>query len=46
MSDHHNPLVRNTDEVERRWFYGGGLHSWLVRESEAGEGVPPVRGHR
>ena len=31
------PLVRNADEVERRWFYGGGLHSWLVRESEAGQ---------
>ncbi len=30
------PLVRNTDEVERRWFYGGGLHSWLVRETDAG----------
>jgi quercetin dioxygenase-like cupin family protein len=31
-------LVRNTEEAERRWFYGGGLHSWLVRESEVGEG--------
>jgi quercetin dioxygenase-like cupin family protein len=32
------PLVRNTDETERRWFYGGGLHSWLVHESEVGDG--------
>ena len=32
------PLVRNAEEAERRWFYGGGLHSWLVRESEAGDG--------
>jgi quercetin dioxygenase-like cupin family protein len=31
------PLVRNAAEVERRWFYGGGLHSWLVPESEAGD---------
>jgi quercetin dioxygenase-like cupin family protein len=32
------PLVRNADETERRWFYGGGLHSWLVREHEVGGG--------
>jgi quercetin dioxygenase-like cupin family protein len=32
------PLVRNADEAERRWFYGGGLHSWLVREGEVGGG--------
>lgn len=32
------PLVRNADEAERRWFYGGGLHSWLVREVEVGDG--------
>ncbi len=32
------PLVRNAEDAERRWFYGGGLHSWLVRESEAGDG--------
>ena len=29
-----SPLVRNVDQAERRWFYGGGLHTWLVRESE------------
>jgi quercetin dioxygenase-like cupin family protein len=27
-------LVRNADEAERRWFYGGGLHTWLVRQAE------------
>ncbi len=33
-----SPLVRNADEVEQRWFYGGGLHRWLVREDEVGRG--------
>ena len=28
------PLVRNAEEAECRWFYGGGLHRWLVREGE------------
>ena len=32
------PLVRNAEDAERRWFYGGGLHSWLVREKEVGDG--------
>jgi quercetin dioxygenase-like cupin family protein len=31
-------LIRNADEAEHRWFYGGGLHSWLVREHEVGDG--------
>ena len=31
-------LVRNAEDTERRWFYGGGLHSWLVRDGEAGDG--------
>jgi quercetin dioxygenase-like cupin family protein len=30
-------LVRNGDEAERRWFYGGGLHGWLVHENEVGD---------
>ena len=38
MSTTTAPLVRNADEAERRWFYGGGLHSWLVREAEVGDG--------
>lgn len=29
-------LIRNPDEAERRWFYGGGLHTWLVRQGEVG----------
>jgi quercetin dioxygenase-like cupin family protein len=32
------PIVRNNDEVEPRWFYGGGLHRWLVHEREVGDG--------
>ena len=32
------PLVRQAEDAERRWFYGGGLHSWLVREHEVGDG--------
>jgi quercetin dioxygenase-like cupin family protein len=31
-------LVRNADDAERRWFYGGGLHRWLVREGEVDNG--------
>jgi len=30
------PLIRNADEAEHRWFYGGGLHTWLVRQAEVG----------
>ena len=30
-------LVRNAGDAEHRWFYGGGLHSWLVREGEVGD---------
>lgn len=28
------PRIRNADEAERRWFYGGGLHAWLVHQAE------------
>lgn len=31
-------LVRNADQAECRWFYGGGLHSWLVHEGETSDG--------
>ena len=31
-------LVRNAEDAEQRWFYGGGLHTWLVREREVGDG--------
>ena len=30
------PFVRNREDAEHRWFHGGGLHTWLVREDEAG----------
>ncbi len=29
-----SPLIRNADEAELRWFAGGGLHTWLVREED------------
>jgi quercetin dioxygenase-like cupin family protein len=32
------PLIRNADEAEQRWFAGGGLHSWLVRETDVAGG--------
>ncbi|MCW2796328.1 quercetin 2,3-dioxygenase [Nocardioides sp.] len=31
-----NPIVREADEGERRWFCGGGLHTWKVTEAESG----------
>jgi quercetin dioxygenase-like cupin family protein len=32
------PLVRNSAEAERRWFYGGGVHTWLAKaEDTSGE---------
>jgi quercetin dioxygenase-like cupin family protein len=27
-------LVRSGAEAPRRWFYGGGVHTWLVRPDE------------
>jgi quercetin dioxygenase-like cupin family protein len=29
-----SPLVRAGAEGPRRWFYGGGVHTWLVRPDE------------
>ena len=29
-------LTRNRAEAERRWFYGGGVHTWLARAEETG----------
>jgi len=29
------PLVRMTGEGDRRWFYGGGLHTWKVTSEES-----------
>ena len=28
------PIIRATDEGERRWFYGGGVHTWKARQAE------------
>jgi quercetin dioxygenase-like cupin family protein len=30
------PLIRTAEQAERRWFSGGGLHTWLVHEGEVG----------
>ena len=31
-----SPIVRASGEGERRWFYGGGVHTWVVRADEVG----------
>ena len=31
-------IVRNVEDMERRWFYGGGTHLWLAREGETSGG--------
>lgn len=31
-----SPIVRSREESEQRWFYGGGLHTWLAKEEETG----------
>ena len=28
------PIIRNEGEGERRWFYGGGLHTWKATAAE------------
>lgn len=28
------PLVRNSTEAERRWFFGGGVHTWLAKAED------------
>jgi quercetin dioxygenase-like cupin family protein len=30
------PIIRTVNEGERRWFFGGGVHTWLVRAEETG----------
>ena len=30
------PIVRAHDEGERRWFYGGGVHTWKATSEETG----------
>ena len=31
-------VVRNVEDMERRWFYGGGTHLWLAHEHETAGG--------
>lgn len=31
------PLVRNVEDAERRWFYGGGVHTLLARSADTGD---------
>jgi quercetin dioxygenase-like cupin family protein len=30
------PTVRSATEGERRWFFGGGIHTWKATEAETG----------
>lgn len=30
------PTVRLAEQAEQRWFYGGGVHSWLATADETG----------
>jgi quercetin dioxygenase-like cupin family protein len=30
------PIVRSAEEGPRRWFYGGGLHTWKATPEETG----------
>jgi len=36
---HMKVIVRQHDEAERRWFSGGGLHTWRVSSSETNGGM-------
>ena len=35
------PIVRTAGEGDRRWFYGGGVHTWKVRAEESGGAFLP-----
>jgi quercetin dioxygenase-like cupin family protein len=30
------PVIRRAGEGVRRWFYGGGIHTWKITEAESG----------
>ncbi len=32
----HSPVVHAVGDGERRWFYGGGVHTWHVRADQVG----------
>jgi quercetin dioxygenase-like cupin family protein len=31
-----SPIIRASGDGDRRWFYGGGVHTWHVRADEIG----------
>ena len=31
-----HPILRSQDDGERRWFYGGGVHTWKATAAETG----------
>jgi quercetin dioxygenase-like cupin family protein len=31
-----HPILRSQDDGERRWFYGGGVHTWKATAEETG----------
>jgi len=31
-----HPILRAQDDGERRWFYGGGVHTWKATAEETG----------
>ena len=35
MTDSLPPTIRTADEGDRRWFFGGGVHTWKVRAHES-----------
>jgi quercetin dioxygenase-like cupin family protein len=32
----HSPIIRSGGDGDRRWFHGGGVHTWKVRAAEVG----------
>jgi quercetin dioxygenase-like cupin family protein len=36
QESHLKTVVRQHDEAERRWFFGGGLHLWKVTNADTG----------
>lgn len=30
------PIIRSHEDSEQRWFFGGGVHTWLATEEETG----------
>src|ERR1700709_1962603 len=42
----HSPIIRASGEGDRRWFYGGGVHTRHVRADEVGGGFMLFAGER